>query len=95
MPPQFTRGSSWTNAVILVDEAQNLSINTIQTLLTRIGKFCKIILLGSVNQIDLKNFTQKNNDFIKAFELLKDLNGIVGSVELKKSERSEYSEIFD
>ena len=94
IPPQFTRGSSWSNSIILVDEAQNLSLNTIQTLVTRLGKFCKIVFLGSMNQIDIKGATKKNNDFQIAFDLLKDLE-IVGSIELLKSERSEYAAIFD
>ena len=94
IPPQFTRGSSWMNAIILVDEAQNLSLDTIQTLATRLGKFCKIIFLGSMNQIDLKGATKRNNDFQIAYDLLKDLD-IVGSIELVKSERSEYAAIFD
>ena len=47
-----------------------------------------------MNQIDIKGATKNNNDFKIAYELLKDLD-IVGSVELIKSERSEYAAIFD
>lgn len=94
VPPQFTRGRSWEDSIILVDEAQNLSLDTIQTLVTRLGKFCKIVFLGSMNQIDIKGKTKENNDFSVAHELLKDLD-VVGSVELVKSERSEYAALFD
>ena len=94
LPPQFTRGRSWEDSIILVDESQNLSLDTIQTLITRLGKFCKIVFLGSMNQIDVKGKTKENNDFAVAHELLKDLD-IVGSVELIKSERSEYVAVFD
>lgn len=82
------------SSIIIVDEDQNLSFNTIQTLITRLGKFCKIVFLGSCNQIDIKGSTKLNNDFLIVFNLLKDLE-IVGDIELIKSERSEYCAIFD
>lgn len=47
-----------------------------------------------MNQIDVKGKTKENNDFLIAHNLLKDLD-IVGSVELVKSERSEYVALFD
>ena len=94
IPPQFTRGRSFLSNLLIVDESQNLSLDTIQTLTTRLGKFCKIVFLGSMNQIDIKGATKKNNDFQIAYDLLKDLE-IVGSVELIKSERSEYAAVFD
>lgn len=51
-PIAFLRGRSFEDAVVIVDEAQNLDLTALKTVLTRVGKFCKIILLGSMNQID-------------------------------------------
>jgi predicted ribonuclease YlaK len=95
IPPQFVRGRSFENAILLVDEAQNLSLDTIHTLMTRIGKFCKIVFMGSMNQIDIRGKTADNNDFMTAYEIVKDLDNIVGYVRLIKSERSEYCKILD
>jgi len=94
IPPQYTRGRS-IDGIILIDEAQNLSLDTIHTLLTRFGKFSKVVLMGSMNQIDIKGKTATNNDFLKAYEILKECDGICESVTLVKSERSEYCKIID
>lgn len=51
-PIAFLRGRSFEDAIIIIDEAQNLDLTALKTVLTRVGKFCKIILLGSMNQID-------------------------------------------
>jgi len=57
-PVNFCRGASWTARFICVDEAQNLTINEIQTLLTRIGKFTKMILCADNAQSDLPKAKQ-------------------------------------
>ena len=46
------RGRSLDNAFVIIDEFQNISKKTMQTILTRVGKNCKVILIGSSNQID-------------------------------------------
>ena len=88
VPLQFLRGASFENTIVIVDEAQNLDMNSIKTVLTRIGKFCKVILLGSIKQIDNdKQCKRKECDFTKAQRLLRDQE-FVGNVELVKSMRS-------
>ena len=52
-PIGFMRGSSFDNAMILVDEAQNLTKTELKMLLSRIGKNCKIILSGDPRQVDI------------------------------------------
>lgn len=51
-PIAFLRGRSFEDAIIIIDEAQNLDLTALKTVLTRVGRYCKIILLGSMNQID-------------------------------------------
>lgn len=95
-PPQYMRGRSIENAILIIDEAQNLSLDTIQTLLTRFGKFCKVVLMGSMNQIDIRGKTKDENDFKTSYEILSSLpEKIVEKVELVKSERSEFCQIID
>lgn len=47
-----TRGRTFTNSIIIIDEAQNISKATMVKLLTRVGKNCKVIVTGSLRQID-------------------------------------------
>ncbi len=56
-----TRGRTFIKRVIIIDEAQNLSDATMQKLLTRVGKGCKVIIIGSNRQIDNTYLTKFNN----------------------------------
>lgn len=55
LPIAYMRGINIDNAIIIIDEVQNISIDNIRTILTRLGSNSKMILLGDLNQIDLKN----------------------------------------
>ena len=52
-PLGFMRGASFDNAVILVDECQNMTKTEFKMLLTRIGRNCKMILSGDPDQADI------------------------------------------
>lgn len=54
-PIGFMRGATFDNAIVLVDEAQNLTKTELKMLLSRIGKNCKVILSGDPDQRDLGN----------------------------------------
>lgn len=87
-PIAFLRGRSFRNSIIIVDEAQNLDLIALKTILTRVGDYCKVVLLGSMNQIDdKKQKKQSVCDFQKVIDKIKDLP-YVGYVELTKSMRS-------
>lgn len=87
-PIAFLRGRSFEDTVVIVDEAQNLDLTALKTILTRIGKFSKVILLGSMNQIDdYKQRIKDQCDFQKVINKLKD-RPYVGYVELLDSMRS-------
>lgn len=98
-PTSYMRGRSLNNCFLIVDECQNLSLTELQTLITRMGEYSKIILLGSFSQVDEKAQLQKDKcDFEVAVEALRKLE-YVGYVELIKSMRSpwcaEIDAIFD
>ncbi|MGM0836016.1 MAG: PhoH family protein [Bacillota bacterium] len=50
--PTFERGVTYDNAYIIVDEAQSLSLEELQTIYTRATDSCKIVTTGSLLQID-------------------------------------------
>jgi phosphate starvation-inducible PhoH-like protein len=54
-PLGFMRGASFDNAIILVDEAQNMTKTEFKMLLSRIGKNCKVILSGDPEQCDISD----------------------------------------
>ena len=94
LAPEFLRGRSFEDCIILVDEAQNLTLDELQTLATRIGRFTKMIILGSPNQIDIPGQSEEKNDFLTAYEILKP-TGLVRMVELKTPMRSDFVADFD
>lgn len=80
----FIRGTNLDNCIMISDETQNMSITSIKTLLTRIGRNSKFILSGDVNQID--RFRRKEESgLVYAFENLKGIEGI-GFFEFDKSD---------
>lgn len=95
VPLTFLRGRSLENVILIVDEAQNLDLITLKAILTRMGEHSKVVLLGSMNQIDNKAQMKKEQcDFVRVMESLNDLD-FVGSVELIISKRSPYCTIVD
>jgi len=84
----FIRGRSIPNAYIIIDEAQNLSMHELKTIITRVGDGTKIVLTGDVEQIDNVHVDVFTNGLTFAIEKFKE-HGIAGHVNLIKGERSE------
>jgi|TARA_R110000782_G_scaffold85889_5_gene166872 phosphate starvation-inducible PhoH-like protein len=55
LPLAYIRGRSIDDAIIIVDEAQNISLKNMRSTLTRIGENSKMIITGDTKQIDIKN----------------------------------------
>jgi len=53
-PVNFLRGSTFSNSVVIVDEAQNLEHSELVTILTRYGKNCKLFVIGDSLQSDIQ-----------------------------------------
>ena len=83
----FIRGRSIPNAFIIIDEAQNLSIHELKTIVTRVGDGTKIVLTGDTSQIDNVHVDIFTNGLTYAIEKFKDYS-IAGHVTLIKGERS-------
>ena len=49
----FIRGLTWDDAVVIVDEAQNMTFHEINSIMTRIGENTRIMVLGDLPQTDL------------------------------------------
>jgi phosphate starvation-inducible protein PhoH len=65
----YIRGTTFNDSVIIVDECQNMTFHELDSIITRVGKNCRIIFCGDFFQSDLKNSGLK--DFMK---IIKDMN---------------------
>ena len=93
VPLMLFRGRTFNNSVIVVDEAQNITHQQTEMVLSRIGIDSKMILCGDTKQIDLPNKKLSGLDFIC------NLDGKVQKLkvyELKENHRNSIvSEILD
>ena len=84
----FIRGRSIPNAFMIIDEAQNLSMHELKTIVTRAGENTKIVLTGDIEQIDNVHVDTFTNGLTYAVEKFKEYD-LSGHVTLLKGERSE------
>jgi len=73
-PLAFMRGRTLGNAVVILDEAQNASLNQLKMFLTRMGEYSKFIVTGDITQIDLPN--KSHSGLIQTKKILQNINGI-------------------
>ena len=83
----YIRGRSIANAFIIIDEAQNLSVHELKTIITRVGEGTKIVLTGDIEQIDTVYLDATSNGLSYAVEKFKE-HDLAGHVTLQKGERS-------
>jgi len=73
-PLAFMRGRTLSDAVVILDEAQNTTPQQIKMFLTRLGMNSKMIVTGDITQIDLP--ASQKSGLKDAVEKLKDVKGI-------------------
>jgi phosphate starvation-inducible PhoH-like protein len=73
-PIAFMRGRTLNDAFIIMDEAQNTTIEQMKMFLTRMGNNSKAVITGDVTQIDLPN--AKKSGLLDAINVLKGVKGI-------------------
>ena len=83
----YIRGRSIANAFIIIDEAQNLSVHELKTIITRVGENTKIVLTGDIEQIDTVYLDATSNGLSYAVEKFKE-HDLAGHISLQKGERS-------
>ena len=70
MTTSFIRGLTWDNAVVVVDEGQNMSFHEISSILTRIGKNTRLIFLGDTMQTDLTKSSRDQSGMGKMLSVI-------------------------
>ena len=63
----FLRGTTLDDAIIIVDEFQNLNFHELDSIITRVGEDTKIVFCGDGSQTDLTKTNERNGivDFMK------------------------------
>jgi PhoH-like ATPase len=94
-PIQRMRGASYINTLVVADEVQSLDRHEMKTLVTRIGKGSKLILMGDLEQIDRR--IKREDTGLHKLAINEDLkkSPLCATVELIKNERSEISELLN
>ena len=73
-PLAYMRGRSLQNAIVILDEAQNTTIEQMQMFLTRLGERSTAIITGDISQVDLPR--HRKSGLVHALEILQEIEGI-------------------
>ena len=86
MTTSFIRGVTLRNAVVLIDECQNMTFHELDSIITRVGLGCRVIFCGDFRQADLN----KNGlrDFIRILKVMDSFDLI--DFEIQDIVRSEF-----
>ena len=68
----FIRGTTFDNAIIIVDEFQNLNFHELDSIITRVGENTKIMFCGDATQTDLIKQNERNgiSDFMRVLRIM-------------------------
>lgn len=74
----YIRGTTFNNSVIVIDEMQNLNFHELDSVITRVGRDCRLIAAGDYYQSDFEKDKEKNGvltfmnivDHMKDFEIV-------------------------
>jgi len=70
----FVRGITMNNCYVIVDEVNNMSYHELDSVITRIGKGCRVLFCGDFRQSDLTKEQERNGlkDFMRVLDRLND-----------------------
>jgi predicted ribonuclease YlaK len=79
----FLRGTTLDNAIIIVDEFQNLNFHELDSIITRVGENSRICFCGDATQSDLTKTNERNGivDFMKILRAMPSFDIIEFGVE--------------
>ena len=74
----FLRGTTLDDAIVIVDESQNLNFHELDSIITRVGQDSRIVFCGDVNQSDLQRTNERNGilDFQRILENMEEFTSI-------------------
>lgn len=72
-PLAYMRGRTLTDSFIILDEAQNTTVNQMKMFLTRLGQNSKMVITGDISQIDLQKNCSGLVDAVQKLKGIKDI----------------------
>ena len=88
----FIRGRSLSETFCIIDEAQNLTLHEIKTIITRAGEGTKMVFTGDIQQIDSPYLDAQSNGLAYMVDKMKGQE-LFAHINLIKGERSQLSEL--
>lgn len=79
MTTSFIRGITLRNAVIIIDECQNMSFHELDSIITRIGEGCRVIFCGDFKQTDFTERSRERSglpDFLRVLKAMDEFDMI-------------------
>ena len=79
----FIRGTTLDNAIVIVDEFQNLNFHELDSIITRVGENTKIMFCGDATQTDLVKTNERNGivDFMRILRAMPSFDVIEFNIE--------------
>jgi predicted ribonuclease YlaK len=79
----FIRGTTLDNAILIVDEFQNLNFHELDSIITRVGENTKICFCGDASQTDLVKTNERNGiiDFMRILQVMPSFETIEFGIE--------------
>jgi phosphate starvation-inducible protein PhoH and related proteins len=76
IPVSFLRGLNWNCRMVIADEAQNMTMKELTTLITRVGEFSKVIVAGDGEQSDING----KSGFLKMMNIFDDEESVQNGI---------------
>ena len=79
----FIRGTTLDNAIVIIDECQNLNFHELDSIITRVGQDSKIIFCGDAAQTDLQKISERTGiiDFKRIIQNMEEFSLIEFNIE--------------
>jgi phosphate starvation-inducible protein PhoH and related proteins len=74
VPLAYMRGRTLDYSFIILDEAQNTTVEQLKMFLTRMGRYSKVVITGDITQIDLEQ--KKLSGLVQIQNILRGIEGI-------------------
>ena len=74
MLTSHVRGLTWDNAVVIIDEAQNMTAHECDSVITRLGKNSRLIISGDTKQTDLARFRNEQEGLSRAVRIMQSID---------------------
>jgi phosphate starvation-inducible protein PhoH len=73
MTTSFIRGNTFYDTIIIADEVNNMNFHELDSIITRLGENCRLMMCGDYRQSDLNRY--EKNDLLSFIRILDDMKG--------------------